>query len=799
MAYNFIDYLLGRKPTQEDRRAGYFGDTMSKFGNDELAAAQYLLENAGTVAADSLPEEMGVYRNVLSYPADLVNAALLGVVGGSQKAAAGVAELLANDEYESRAARDILGGLEVVGVSPQGRAVSLLTAPAKAAVAARAPYLLSDVKYATRSLAEGDLEGVRDAFYEGGVPVGVGADAVNPAGEVMSYSDVEVLDPRDVIGATFSPTPADLTKTGGFYTGIDSSGTTRVTPLMGGPLFPLQETYRDAGVGWLVDSASKASTKLGKDADFLTVTTMSPKAHQSNASIADAYMGTLEAYIRDNRISDEGLNTLNNIVTDFGKKTKSEDMRKLSTFVGFDSPSFDDWMRSATFEQREMISKLMTSPKALKAGGPNFQRVLDETIQPEFAGSNLGDTTLVLKIDRDRGILDLASMGLPVHPSYDYGIAADVVGRFENPVSRGLLYSDFEDEFSSRPTMIRPDGTIDQSGMAYSFGRALPVEAMTPEKARNIQEAVAYYNIQQPQQAQVIEAALRGDAWRSSLIPKNRGGVGPTDYERAIERSPSSPSLSLLTAAEVKAGAKDGSLQVFQLGNDDIYFNLQKSPDYTWMNDGNPIPELGDNEIGLAGVINNELGAKGVAGPAILGKAIEEGVTVLDAFAVPSAKFPDGFLNSMYGNAGFEEVKRIPFSKEYYIEERGQAAYDDLLKQWRSEGWDESQGFPDVVLMKWRGTDDQRTNASTRIFDADFEGFGTGADIGSIRSSGQDFEQSLSSASGQQTTGQNIGSRNIGSVRTGNRTPVSNRLRTTVDELKGLTPLQRRNLGLLNM
>ena len=217
------------------------------------------------------------------------------------------------------------------------------------------------------------------------------------------------------------------------------------------------------------------------------------------------------------------------------------------------------------------------------------------------------------------------------------------------------------------------------------------------------------------------------------------------------------------------------------------------------MNDGNPIPELGDNEIGLAGVINNEMGAKGVAGPAILGKAIEEGVTVLDAFAVPSEKFPDGFLNSMYGNAGFEEVKRIPFSKEYYIEERGQAAYDDLLKQWRSEGWDESQGFPDVVRMKWRGTDDQRTNASTRIFDADFEGFGTGADIGSIKSSGQDFEQSVSSSTGQQTTRQNIGSGNTGSVRTGNRTPVSNRLRTTVDELKGLTPLQRRNLGLLNM
>ena len=180
MAYNFLDYLLGRKPTQEDRQAGYFGDTVAKFGNDELAAAQYLLENAGTVAADSLPEGMGVYRNVLSYPADLVNAALLGAVGGSQKAVAGISELFADDaQDEKRLARDILGGLEVVGVSPQSRAVSLLTAPAKTAVAARAPHLLSDVKYATRSLAEGDLEGVREAFYEGGIPVGVGADAVD--------------------------------------------------------------------------------------------------------------------------------------------------------------------------------------------------------------------------------------------------------------------------------------------------------------------------------------------------------------------------------------------------------------------------------------------------------------------------------------------------------------------------------------------------------------------------------------------------------------------------------------------
>lgn len=666
------------------------------------------------------------------------------------------------------------------------------------ALAERGRGLLSDAQYAGRSIAQGDPKGVLEAFQRGGTPQSVGASRVGPAGEVMNYADVEVLDPRDFIGAKFTPTPADLTKTGGYYEGIDAAGTTRVTPLMGGPLFPLQEVYRDANIGWLVDSKSKGSTKLGKDADFITVSAMSPKAHQSNRTIADAYMGTLEAYIKNDRLSDQAVGQLNSIVKDFGKNTKSDDMRKLGTFVGFDSPMFDDWMRSATFEQREMVSKLMTSPAALKAGGPNFQKILDATIQPEFAGSNLGDTLLVLKPNKERGLLDLAQEGLPTHPSYDVGFGADVVGRFENPVSRGYMYPDFEAEYSSRPTMIRPDGSVDQSGMAYSFGRALPVQEMTPEGARNIFDAIQYYNIDQPKQAQLIDQALAG-AWRSSMTPKNKGGISAVDFERALLRNPSLPSLEPYTAADVKAGAKAGDFEVFQLGDADMYFGLKKNPDYTWMNDGKPIPELGDNEVDLVGVISNEMGAKGVASPAVMGKAIEQGATVLNAFAVPSERFPDGFLPNVYGGYGFKEVKRIPFSKEYYIEERGQAAFDDLVRQWRSEGWDESKGFPDVILMKWSGTDAQRAEASQRVFDEGFSGFGTGEDIGSIKSAGQNSQSSLQAATGSQASGQNIGRGDTGSVRSGGRASQSSGIRGAAAELRQLTPEQRKNLGLLTM
>ena len=64
-------------------------------------------------------------------------------------------------------------------------------------------------------------------------------------------------------------------------------------------------------------------------------------------------------------------------------------------------------------------------------------------------------------------------------------------------------------------------------------------------------------------------------------------------------------------------------------------------------------------------------------------KAIEEGATALDAFAVPSERFPDGFLPDFYGSFGFEEVGRIDFDPSFY----SQTELADLEDYWRSTGW----------------------------------------------------------------------------------------------------------------
>ena len=683
----------------------------------------------------------------------------------------------------------------------QGVMESLLGgSPAQQQIAEDFGRLSADVQGVGRSIAQGDMGMLGEVFQRAREPQSVGAASAKdtPAGLLTPYADVEVIDPRDLIGAKISPTPADLTRAGEFYEGIDAAGTTRRTPLQGGPLFPLQQQYSDADIAWLVDSASKGSTKLGKDSDFVAVTAMSPQAHQSNASVNDAFIGTLEAYVEDGRIDPEALGLINQTIREFGQTTKDPDLQKLSGFIGFGHPNFDEYMRNLTFDQRAAIAKQMQAPRMHNYGVPNFQKVLDATIQPEFAGSNLGDTLLLLELDKKRGLLNLADEGLPEHMSYDTGLGGRVVGRFQNPVSRGLMFPSFEAEYSARPTMLNKSGNIDEARMAYSFGRALPTEEITREGARNLFEALQYYNIEQPKQAQLIDQALSG-SWRTSTTPKIKGGIAPVDYERALKRNPSLPSLEPYTAADVKAGAKAGDFEVFQLGDADVYFGLKKNPDYTWMNEGNPIPELGDNEVDLVGVISNEIGAKGVASPAIMGKAIEQGATVLNAFAVPSQKFPNGFLPNVYGGYGFKEVKRIPFSKEFYIEERGQDAFNDLVRQWRSEGWDESKGFPDVVLMKWSGTDAERANASQRVFDEDFKGFGSGEAGGLVAAARSASRSSSIPDDAAKAGGSNIGRGDTGTVRAGSGSPKPSGIRGAASELKKLTPDQRKNLGLLTM
>ena len=657
-------------------------------------------------------------------------------------------------------------------------------------------FAATDMVGAARAIGSGDMDFLT-GWNSPQSARAAGADVVRQplAGAATPYADIPVIDPRDIIGAKYSPILADLTKAGGHYQGIDASGTMRDTPLMGGPLFPAQQTYRDANVAWLTDSASAGSKILNKDSDYTVVHAMGKKAHQSNATVADSVLGTMEAYIRDGRLPSKNLAVMTDKIRDFGKNTVNKDLKPLEDFIGFDDSNVFDYMQNTlTFPQREAVSKQLQSPAFEALGAPNMQKVLDSTIQPEFAGTNLHDALLVLELDKKRGLLDLAQEGLPLHPSYSTGIGGKIVGRFENPAAREFLYPNFTEQYGSRPTMRQADGSIDEARMAYSFGRVSPIEKLNADQARNLHEAVQYHNIAQPQQAQMIEQAIAG-SWKTSGVAKTKGGIAPVDFERALKRSPSYASLEPYTASDVKIGSKSGDFKVYQLGENDLYFGLKKSPDYSWMGD---VPEIGPKDIDLVAVVSNEIGARGVASPAVMGKAIEEGASVLNAFAVPSKQYPDGFLPNVYGGYGFEEVKRIPFSKEYYISDRGQAAYDDLLRQWKSDGWTEDMGFPDVVAMKWKGLESERANAAKAVFNKDFRGFGGGKDSGTFPAPENISKSGIRQADETQgISGQDFGRRNTGGLLASAGSSKPNRIRAAATEIDNLLPSQRRNLGLL--
>ena len=110
----------------------------------------------------------------------------------------------------------------------------------------------------------------------------------------------------------------------------------------------------------------------------------------------------------------------------------------------------------------------------------------------------------------------------------------------------------------------------------------------------------------------------------------------------------------------------------------------------------------------------------------------------------------------------------------------------DLVRKLLSEGWDESKGFPDVVLMKWSGTDAERANASQRVFDEDFKGFGSGEAGGLVAAARSASRSSSIPAAGSKASGSNIGRGDTGTVRAGSGSPKPNGVRGAASKMKQL-------------
>jgi hypothetical protein len=610
-------------------------------------------------------------------------------------------------------------------------------------------------------------------------------DDVDRAMQEAPLAEPPRITPRDLEGARIIPTVADLTRAGGYYRGIDASRIDVPEPLMGGPGYPLLPSSQQAGLAWAVQGQHIGTRKAGSGADLIAVTAMNPTSHQSNISFINSLIKTTQAYVRDGRIPDAVLDNIDVAIRNAGVGGDAN-LSGLERFPGFRSENLDDWVRNATFEERSRISDIISNKDIQALGMPNVSRVLQETVDPRYAGANPRDTLLFIEPDFSAPPVDLLAEGLPVHPSYRYGIRGRVFGALDQNISTFEMFPDFWGERN-----VNAFGEGFNKGGRRAFDLSLPIQEVTGRQVQDLERilttrAAEARNLS-PIDTRILVNSLT-DRWRPTTTPVTQGGASPQAFVDAIQDSKYRPALTSYTPQEVKAGARSGDLVAYQLGDEDIFFALDAKPDYSWAG-----VEMLPGDKALVGVVSNAPGSRGTAAPSVIAKALDEGANVLDAFAVPSQRFPDGFLPEYYGEFGFQEVGRVPFNREMYIADHGERAYQDLLEAWRSDGWNESMGMPPVVVMRWSGSDADRAATAAGI---------RGAGSPSHRAGTEGFIAEAEGSVGQladQTLPQgaaDLGRGDPGAVGTGEELRLSGRARRGAEGILGLTPEQLRNRGI---
>jgi len=529
------------------------------------------------------------------------------------------------------------------------------------------------------------------------------------ADQVITDERIPTITLQDLVGKRIFPTIADRTAAGVIYTGIDSSKVNVAIELLGGPLFPLRESNFNAGVIWAnrgKEVISAKGKKIAEGADYMIVLMGDADMHKSNTTVANVFFATLEAYVRDKRITKKNAAALTKLVKD--SETKDTDVQKyIEKFPGLDDiATLEDYLHSISFTARARLIDILGSKAALELGAPSMERILDATREESMAGHRWGDGVLVVKIDKDRPFITLGEGGTRLHPDFPLGMRGQVVGKLDAAVNYELLWQDWLDKQRTSKLATNKEAKIN---LRRAFELSKPELEVTQELVDRI-GPIQQGNIDSSRQA-VLAVDMALNRWRTGSIAKNKGGASPQGFVDAVANSPANVVLNEYKIGDVKAAIKDGSMSIYQLGdeNSGIWFALKK---------GNPAAEYGlnidgltDQDMTLTAVVNNEQGARGIGAPAVVLKALREGATVLDCFAVQSARFPDGFLPSLYREFGFEVVGEVPFEPKYYSKKK----LADAEKFWTESGWDKNKyGYPRVVIMKWRGTDEDRAGITER-------------------------------------------------------------------------------------
>lgn len=663
---------------------------------------------------------------------------------------------------------------------------------------------------AGKAIAEGAP--ARIAERGEGVTLGMGVDPMAPIDEAIvgaqklmgkggksidELTKVAVTLPRvgseqfpinNIAGKKVVFVPADMLDFGRAYGGL-SEAPIEPRALKGGSKYGTLETSRKQGLGFASLDPKIAKRIADSGADYMLVSTMSPRAHRSNIDFANILHRQMRSYADEGYITPENQLAISQALT-----------AKFPKFPDIFSDEALPWLEAQSFETRAAIADTLDAPGMRGMGAPPVSRLINETINPTEAGYPIGQGSVLIKMDK-KAPVDVREMkdGVP-HPSYPIGLFGEPVAE----IPYGVKVDDIFDEYIGGKL-----ATGSTPASAYrALTMALPTTELTPERLSRIPTAKPGF-IKSARQAQLVQDVVQGN-WRSTINPvgpaKNRNplGLGGAEIIKATQENELSATLSTYTKSELAAKAKTKELVFYGLGKQGgtsgkVYFGLNKNTNYADMY-GATSPDLTANETAIVGVMNNEAGnvGKGIGSASIL-KALQEGATVLDAYAVPSAKHPKGFLPKYYSQFGFVEVERIPYNESYLRNPDfggSEEKYKRITRQWKASGWDETKGNPDLVIMKWKGDENVRSTATDTFISKGSDGL-RGSGFEYVQARGGDIEPRAGSGlAGQQrpSRSSDAGGNRRGAGDGGGSMGAS--LQRGASELTTLDPTSKRALGL---
>lgn len=339
---------------------------------------------------------------------------------------------------------------------------------------------LSDAKYATRSLLEGDLGGVKEAFYEGGVPESLGAASSNifedlynpdvnkvkkevldpaqlskqklpdyvgnieyevtPTGNLVAKETVDIADLKD---KTLVPAFGDRTYGGAELTNIGGVDLDQPVIMQGGHDF-----MRDVDTGlWasekdaMLKKARFIDQLIAKGEDpVLVYTAMGGQSGDFSHHMSNAVMGLVEQ----------------SKITKKAAKAYDDKIRETvdPNWVGILDPNVRDYLQNnMTGTDRRLLWQEMDKKMYTDQGFPHVGVARAAITDPDLLTVDPFTTGLSLGKPTGGGLLEAPTKE---HFSYSSQIDGPYLGGLEEQVSGDLIWRDFFE--GRRNANIPPSG-----------------------------------------------------------------------------------------------------------------------------------------------------------------------------------------------------------------------------------------------------------------------------------------------------------------------------------------------------